>query len=190
MPSAEYDLVFLEEGVSELKSYLLSKELYWSLGANSPPGEPSFPTFTLGWLLFSKKRIQAYSLTAEQTERKEEVLRELELIQSRWRSAWEKKAEREFEARLKLWTNFINEYRKNKKVNASRYSYEVQRRIMLALLKANSGEIEEELLDLLDSADSFLRSELIPGEFVWEKTLRRAFPKKKYWYLYGTLRQE
>ena len=86
------------------------------------------------------------------------------------------------------WTNFINDYREDHEEHAGRYAYEVQRRVMLELLAAESPEIPEAFLEAVRGMDLLLRAVLVPGDFVWDTALQLSFPKEKYWYLYGTLK--
>jgi hypothetical protein len=36
--------------------------------------------------------------------------------------------------------------------------------------------------------DNQLKGKFLPGDFIWEGDLSRAFPQEKYWYLYGGLK--
>jgi hypothetical protein len=186
MPSLEYDLVYLQNGLIDLEGYLLSNELYWPVGANSPPGEPPYPRVTLGNLLLSKKRLQAQSLDGENNVEFERIKERLDGTKSEWRVAWGRKAAREFSARLTLWRDFIEEYRKKPEANIDRYAYEVSRRVLLELLKAEAENVSDEEKELLAGLDEVLSALLVPGDFVWEEQLQGAFPKGQFWYLYGT----
>ncbi|MFQ5615705.1 MAG: hypothetical protein ACE5GO_04500 [Anaerolineales bacterium] len=191
MPSFEYDFRFLQAGIPELKSYLLSNKIYWSLGARAPHGEPPYPRMTLGWLLLGRARGQGWQaggLPAPRSNAFDRLGRELDTVRTRWRVAWENKAAREFSARLRLWTNFVNEYRGGNG-HARRYPYEVQRRAMLDLLASEAREIPRAELDLLKGVDSFLRTALRAGGFVWDEGMSAGFPQDAYWYLYGKLKK-
>jgi hypothetical protein len=190
MPSIDYDLIYLQNGLLDLEGYLLSNELYWPVGASSPIGEPPYPRVTLGNLLLSNKRLQAQPLIGERKAEFERVKERLKGIKSEWRVAWGNKASREYSARLTLWRDFIEEYRKKPEANIDRYPYEITRRVVLDLLKDEVEEVKDEERELLTLLDEILSAVLTPGSFVWEDYLQREFPKDRYWYLYGTPKAE
>lgn len=190
MPSFTADLAFLEAGINELQDYLLSNEIYWPLGLPAPPGERPYPRLTMGWLLLTRQRILGWQerlappAAAHTVPR---LLHALDAQRARWPVAWQKKAGAEFSSRLKLWANFLNEYKTDPPAHAARYPYEVNRRAMLHLLQQETQAISPEETDLLAAMDGYLRAILRPGEFVWEPQIAPAFPPEIYWYLYGNL---
>jgi hypothetical protein len=188
MSTLEYDLKFLRTGIPELQDYLLSRETYWPLGLAASAGERPYPRMTLGWLLLTLVRAEevAASVSPAPASSVASLRQQLQATRAQWLIAWQKKATQEFSARLKLWTNFLNEYRGDK-INANQYAYEVQRRALLHLLLAEAAEIPSAERDLLQGLDSFLQAVLEPGPFVWEPALAPAFPQATYWYLYGSL---
>lgn len=189
MSTAEYELGYLNAALIVLEDYLLSADVYWTLVATPPAGSPEYPTLTLGTLLLMLQKLKARQLTPDQ---KAELMRlesEINRVQSDWKSTWEKKAARGFAARLSLWRNFIEEYRQNPENNADRYAYEVNRRVMLDLLRSTANLTEAEV-ELLDGLDRFLRTAFIAGAFIWEPELAAGFHADRFWYLYGHLRGE
>lgn len=185
MPSVEYDLRYLQAGLLDLEGYLLSNELYWPIGATAPPGDPPYPRLTLGGLLLSQARLKAQRLTPEQESEFTRLEQRMNETRSRWRTAWGQKASKGFHTRLNLWRDFIEDYRHNPGGNRDRYNYEVRRRVMMQLLQPDADEISAQELELLSTLDKYLRSVLVPGDFIWEPELAGGFPKVVYWYLYG-----
>jgi hypothetical protein len=188
MPSAEYDLEYLRAIVEGLEDYLLSKELYWSLGVAAPRGEPAFPPLTLGGLLLAQARLHARDLAPGQRDQLVLLEERVDGIRSRWRVAWGRKAAHDFRARLNLWRDFLEEYRQNTQGNVDRYAYEVGRRVMLHLLAPEAESIPPTEAELLAGLDRLLRAVFVPGDFVWEAELAGGFPLEVYWYLYGQLK--
>ena len=188
MASIEYDLGYLSEGLASLESYLLSDEIYWNMRVPSPPGEPAYPLLSLGGLLLAKARLNARRLSMEQSGRLSQLETRIEVNRTHWRAAWTKKAQREFTARLRLWRDFIEEYRQNPAANIDRYAYEVNRRVMLHFLKAEANQISEPEQEMLAGLDKILLAVLIPGEFIWDKELQSGFQPQTFPYLYRTLR--
>jgi hypothetical protein len=145
---------------------------------------------TLGNLLFTNARLSGRRLeTGEQQEAL--ALRErLNEVHSQWSVAWEKKATREYNARLRLWGGYLDEYRKDPPGQANRFSYEVRRRVILDLLEGSGAEVGEQQAKLLNGLDQALKSRLVGNEFVWEEVYQPSFPAQRYWYLYGRLPQK
>lgn len=188
MPSKEYDLGYLRAGLAVLEEYLLSDEIYWPIGAGAPAGEPAYPRLTLGGLLLADRRLKAQTLPPTQATELASLERRLEETRSRWRVAWEGKATLEFQARLNLWRDFLQEYREHPENNLDRFPYEIQRRVMLELLLPDAKPPQAEI-DMLRGLDGLLKSVLVPGNYAWEPELQRGFPPDPYWYLYGHLKK-
>jgi hypothetical protein len=188
MPSFEYDAGYLEAAIELLEDYLLSKEIYWKLNTSSPPGEPGYPTLTLGALLLAQARLQGRQLSAGENQKFSRQQMEIERIRSKWRTAWQNKARDEFRSRLDLWGNFLEEFRKDPEGNIDRYGYEVNRRVMLEFLGADASDIPAAQLELLKGLDKILEGRMVPGEFIWDAKLEAGFPSERFPYLYATLR--
>ena len=176
MTSVEQDKAYLETGIPELGDYLLSKELYWPISARGY----SLPRLTIGGILLAQARLEA------RRERIEFLVSQLDGVRSKWRVAWETKAGREIEARMRLWSNYLADYRHNPENHADAYPHEVRYRVMMQLLLAelSTSPAEQEGLPQLDSV---LRASLSPGDFIWEADLQPGFPREIYWFLYGKL---
>jgi hypothetical protein len=187
--TVESDLRFLESGLVDLEGYLLSKELYWPVGVSAPGGSPPYPRLTLGNLLLSRRRLSARSLGPGQQTELDRLNRRLEETRSRWRNAWEQKAQREFQVRLNLWRDFLNEYRESPSGNADRFRYEVTRRVLLELLEPEAGSVPQAEREMLSGLDGLLRVVFTSGGFIWEPELQAAFPVGTFWYLYGWLKE-
>lgn len=187
--SIEYDLGYVRAALPLLEAYLLSPDLYWSLATKPPAGSPPYPQLTLGSLLLTLARLRAHRLSPDQNAELIRLERELEHTRSRWRVAWERKSQRDFSSRLKMWRDFLEEYRVNPENHYDRYAYEVGKRVMLHLLAGEAGTLPEAELDLLRGLDQLLRAVFLPGDFIWEKDLSDGFPPDSYWYLYGQLKR-
>lgn len=184
MMDGEYELGYLRSGVPQLEGYLLSKELYWPIGASPLPGMTPYPQLTLGGILLSLAKLSAQALTPEQNSVLSQLRTGLDATRSHWRVAWEQKAQREFQARLSLWRDYVEEYRQHPSEQADRYTYEVSRRVMLELLSHEARSLPDTELDLLAALDKVVLAKLLPGKFLWEEGLAGAFPPETYWYLY------
>lgn len=156
------DLDYLVAGVPELETYLLSKELYYPIGAR-------LPQLTLGGILLAVARV---GLRAESFRARVDTTRE------KWRSAWEAKSAREINARQRQWLDYLAEYRGDPRMGAKLYPQNVRQRAILTLL----GKVA------LD-ADALLKSNFMVGHFVWEEACANNFSRETFWYLYGTLKE-
>jgi hypothetical protein len=187
MPSAEYDLRYLQAGIEQLERYLLSNDIYWTLGVRAAANEPPYPQMTLGWLLLSRQRLLATAHSPEHQAQFTRLEGEMETIRSRWRIAWEKKACAELSARLKMWRDFLEDYRRDAEENYKRYAYEVGKRILIELLSEQAGDVSKTEQEMLAGLDSIHRAIFQRGSFIWEAELEKSFPQARFWYLYGRL---
>ena len=184
----EYDLSFLKAGIIEMDNYLLSNELYWPLEHHTPSGDLPFQRLTLGTLLLNQCKLNAYTLNSSQQAELNRLSAQLKSSRQNWRVAWGKKALREFQGRLNLWRDFLQDYRDDPAGNIDRYPYEVGRRVMLQLLTDELDQIPPNEQEMLSGLDKLLSAVFMPGNFVWEAVLEKEFPKTKFWYLYGSLK--
>lgn len=187
MTSFGYELGYLQAGVPALEKYLLSKELYWPLNATAPAGERPYPVLTLGGLLLSRTRARALPFSTTQDTQLQGLDEQIEATKLRWRAAWEKKTSQSFQARLNLWRNYLEDYKESPGANADRFTYEVERRVMLQLFTSEIETLSQPYHDMLTGLDNRLRSALLPGAFIWDSQFVSGFPEEEYWYLYGTL---
>jgi uncharacterized protein YukE len=177
MTTLEKDRAYLEAGIPELEHYLLSDELYWPITARGY----DLPRLTIGGILLAKKRLQARG------ERIEALQARLDAVRSKWRTAWETKAGREFKSRFGLWKNYLTDYRQNPEGHADAYAHEVSNRVLLQLLSIElpSAPPERESLSQLDG---LLRASFAAGDFIWEPALQPGFPREANWFLFGKLK--
>lgn len=187
MQSSRYQLDFIQAGIDQLKDYLFSSQIYRPIGIQSPSGQPAYPQLTLGTLLLFLHQAEAY---LSGTNLQSELIRsnnDLELMRTQWHMHWRRKAKAEYQARIKLWGDFLTEYEKDPEDNYDRYAFEVTRRVMLEWLKSEAAELSTSEIETLDNLDRLLKSFLVEGEFVWDKKLLTQFPRDPFWYLYGNL---
>lgn len=186
--NAAYELNYLRAGVDLLEPYLLSNDVYRPVRATTNAGDPPYPSLTLGGLLLARARLSSAMLPADLQAERDRVLIELDALRAHWQVAWERKAGREFDARLKQWADYLDEYHSDPENNADRYGYEVGRRVMLHLLDPYAREASQAEKDLIHRLDILLHAVFLPGEFIWDEWQKPAFSPQMYWYLYGKIR--
>lgn len=189
MVSIEYDLRFYRSALTVLEKYLLSEDLYWPPPDSAPDREPPYQAMTLGSLLLSRKRLDGRNLTTVQQSELTRLDFDRDIISSRWRIAWQKKAEVEVRARINQWRNFIEDYREQPNAHADRLFTEGRSRAMVELLMLDlpSDDFLESYRDALMGLDAALKMRWKSGEFGWSGEIKHSFPEQPYWYLYGTL---
>ena len=189
MPSAEYDLGYLKTGSQQLEKYLLSDVLYWPVGKKQPPGLPPYPRITPGGLLLAMSRAAVTCQTNKEQLQFNKLVGEINNIRASWTVFWEKKGQREFNARLTLWKNFLEDYKVNPVDQFDRYSYEIKHRVQLELLHKDIS-INSDSLEFLAALELILKVYFQSGEFIWDEKLEEAFPPDSYWFLYGSLAED
>lgn len=188
MPGPAYEISYLQNTLELLEKYVLSADIYWPVRSAPEAGELPFPSLTLGGVLLSLARLSSTTISDQHQAMREQLRGDIESIAIRWRVAWESKAVREFHARLILWRDYLDEYRSNPENNTDRYSYEVNRRVMLHLLEPYVEHAPEAEKEMLRGLDQLLKATFQAGEFIWDAWLESAFPPQPYWYLFGKLR--
>lgn len=185
MPDFYHYQKYLQAGLKEADRYLLSNDLFWPLNIVPAFGEPSYPNLTLGGLLLYQSYARPLALSPSQNAALQQLETQIEVTQTRWRVAWERKATWEFKSRLRQWGNFIKEVRVDPEDNVGYYRYEVRLRVLLELLRADIREVDPAHLQHLDSLDLILRALFSIGDFIWALEFSPQFPIEKYWYLWG-----
>jgi hypothetical protein len=184
MMSFEADWAFLKAAVPDLREYILSAELYWTL---RPVQRERIPQLTIGSLLLAQARLTAAPLDDSQEDALSDLSRQIHAVREEWRSNWGLKAAREFGSRLNLWQQYIRELRGDIRRNVSAYPSQVRSRAILRLLRAEVGDpsgIPQNEEDELTMLDQILRGLTKPGPFVWEPEVEDGFPQEGFWFLY------
>lgn len=186
MPDISHDLNYVAVSLSELKTYLLSKELFWPLRLKPAPGKPSVAKLTPGNLLLSFARLDALHHSKKMSSKQESELlklkRDFNVLKTKWTVAWENKATQEFTSRLRQWRLYLNEVAHDVNTHAPYFATEVRLRVLLELLRDDLAEVPETDLSTLDDE---LRSHFTPGDFIWDADFATGFPQEKYWFLRG-----
>ncbi|MFN2126972.1 MAG: hypothetical protein ACK2TU_03845 [Anaerolineales bacterium] len=186
MHTAEYELKYLETASQQLEKYLLSDVLYWPVGISQPEGLPPYPRLTIGGILLAELHADVTCQNNNEKSRLIYIKAEIENVRSSWGVFWDKKGVREFNSRMNLWKNFLEDYQENPSSQFDRYAYETRHRVQLELLQEDIS-INRNSLELLAVLDKKLLSFFRSGNFIWEKDLMNAYPPGPYWFLYGNL---
>lgn len=183
--SKEQDLLYVRQSEFDLEKYLLSKEIYWPLQGKIISGS-QIPRLTLGELLLSLRRINAYPLQPDEQEQFSILLERIRSLKEHWRTHWENKALAEFPQRFRLWQNYLRDYYQEPGDYYRSFPREVERR---AILKVLSDEVvlSRQYKADLESVDTLLNRKFHQDSFVWNEILSSQFPARDFWFLYGSL---
>jgi hypothetical protein len=166
--------------LDNLEAYLLSKEVFWSLG--------KLPSLSLGRMFWDLTVLQANKklLSSEAAADLVRLEREYEIIRRKWRVAWERKSVAELRSRVNLWRAYLQELAELPE-EAQAYAHEVRNRALADYLLGAAGNQSEArpFRDALEALDSRLRAVFDAGDFVWDSELAPVFPADTHWYLYG-----
>lgn len=183
----ERDLQIIESAASDLKDYLLSPHLFWTL-SRTPTSTYQFSKGTIGRLLFCVHRLNALQgdLTPDQLIRFRTVEPHISDELDRWSVQAEDKAHRDIKSRLNNWTHYLEELQDNSKRFAPEYPTQAEGRTVISLLIdfSRSSDVDQ----LLHALDTHLQDLVIPADFIWNAAMQRAFPREDFWWLYVTPR--
>jgi hypothetical protein len=177
------DVRTAEAMAARLTPYVYEDELYGKL-----PGD--LPNLTVGGLLMRLHRLSALSalLSPQQRAALEKAKENLDKVRKEWAVAYEKKLQREFQARTKSVEQLIAECGESAHRCAESYPSSIEKRVIAEALK-DEGEsrnaLEPALKAALSSADNKLRRFVTPSDFIWDKRLESAYPRDKYWFMYS-----
>lgn len=170
------NLLFLKAGLEQLKDYLLSNEVFWNLSLPA-----NYPQFSLGNLLLAAAEVQAAGASiAADSGQWRELLADLAKQKKEWRTNWERKAQKEFGARLRQWVQYVDELAESRNRVPAHYKTDVRVRALLELLAPEAPALRGQLA----SPDARLKRLVGDGDFIWDEEVKSAFPKNKYWFLW------
>lgn len=177
------DLVVLEAMAAEMDEYLRSDVLFW------PLKDGDLPRLTLGGYLMRQHRLLELRdlLDIARQERLHEAVHTFHQALEEKIVRLEQKAHEELGARVRQWREYLREIKNG--VGLAYYASAVDTRAMLAALiaqlRVNPYELEEEYPRKVALLDRELSRYWESGNFVWPAEWKPAYPEKEYWWLYG-----
>ncbi len=187
MIDLERDLQVAEAMAADLKAYLLSNNLYWTLSVRGSKSH-LFPKGTLGGLFLRLHRLDALSnqLSPEQVQRLRQAQEEAETHLDQWAIQAEKRAVREIKARLGLWRAYLEEVLDKPRAYIAEYPSQAEGRTALVFLFDFAGRAVDGqgLRSQLEKLDRNLTKQANDSDFVWDEALQPAYPREAFWWLY------
>lgn len=188
MYNLKFDLAVLSAMLEDFEAFVKSDVVFWQL---TNPGQilERFPKFTVGGLLFTRRRVLQLqdSFPAHDQSLAGQLLAELESKIDSWRANLERKGLAEINARINSWAWFLEECDENPVTCKQNYAGDAYARTYLKLLfdlLADKSEIES-VQRRTSALDARLRQHFSVGEFVWDESVRKAFPADEFWFLHG-----
>lgn len=179
------ELKILEAMAAEMDDYLRDDNLFW------PLGDSSMPRLTLGGYLMRQHRLVALRQQLDQADQERLDAAERQFAEALVEKvvAFETKAHEEIRARLRQWHEYLKELRDPSMAAGDYYASAVDTRAMLAALlnqlEAPPYKLDRRVLNELASFDRVLANYWEAGEFVWPEAWSEAYPRQRYWWLYG-----
>ncbi len=179
------DLTILEAMAAGMNDYLMSKTLWQTI-------QIGMPQLTLGGYLMRQYRLLALNdvlLNESERARLKEAVSQFDQALSGKESYFEQKAQRELEARLRQWDEYLRELERENADSAAYYPTTVETRAMIEAiidkLQADLYSLGPDLQSKIAQLDDKLRQRWVSGEFVWPSEWQPAYPRDRYWWLYG-----
>jgi hypothetical protein len=185
----EEELTFVREGMAAMEDYLSSDLVYWTLR----PFSATFPAFSVGGLLESLRRLEALQDCLSPAARREleATKSQLERVREAHPDRYRRKIERELGSRLDAWSWYLEDYEGRPEEAAVNYPAQVHIRVKIDLLLEEAEQLGLEVQPArrrAEALDQRLRRHWASGPFLWEQALQPAFPRERFWWLYGRLR--
>jgi hypothetical protein len=179
------DLRVIEAMAAEMDDYLRDGNLFW------PLGDTSLPRLTLGGFLMRQHRLLALRDKLDEADQER-----LDTVEAQFKEAlvekvvaFERRAHEEIRARLRQWNEYLKELRDPSQGAGNYYASAVETRAMLAALmdklQSPPYKLDRRVLSELASFDRVLANYWASGEFIWPKEWAEAYPRQRYWWLYG-----
>ena len=179
------DLVILEAMAAEMDDYLQNDSLFW------PLGDSTLPRLTLGGYLMRQHRLSSLREVLDEDEktRLDEAEAQFDAALAEKVVAFESKAHEELRARLRQWNEYLKELKQVSLAAGDYYASAVEARAMLAALlnklEQRPYRLDRRVLNEVAAYDRVLANYWESGDFIWPEAWEAAYPRQKYWWLYG-----
>lgn len=180
-----WDLAVLQQMAEQMEPYLKSESLFW------PMDHTNMPRLTLGayWLRQYRLTMLHTLLTTVQKKQLVVAIEKYDSAVSDWVVRTEQRAHTELEARIRQWSEYLNDVQAGKQTDITGYPAQVETRAIIAALVNRLQHppymLDEAHLPRLVQLDKALRTRWQSGEFIWPEAWQPAYPKPEFWWLYG-----
>jgi len=183
------DLMILEAMVMDLDAYLMSESMWWMMAHSD------IPRLTLGGVLMRRHRLLVLKdqLESDEQNRLQTALEQFEQVLDEKVIRFEYRAHQELRARMSEWAGHLRELKSNVMAEIENYANVVDTRVVIT---ATLDKLQEppyrpavKIAQELAQLDQNLRNRWHDGDFIWPQVWKPAYPREKYWYLYGRRKQ-
>jgi hypothetical protein len=190
----ERDTALCAAMADELKEYLKSDTLFWE-PSRRQPGGLALPKLTIGGFLLAMHRLETLKdhLDLNQQDVLTHAERELTRQRSQWQRRYQNKLARELRSRQDAWAWYLDDVRQQGEPAIAHYAHQVETRVKADLLLEelrNIGSDVDASLTRQAGLDQRLGGAFTVGEFCWIEELAAGFPPDRFWYLYGSPRED
>ncbi len=180
MERVEYEAAYIKEGLDQFKPFLLSPEIFWNIQLKRPAKQPPYPQLSLGNMLLAVHIIKSDAKLEDHLK----LIESFKQIKREWVRAWQKKAELEFNYRMKQWLRFLADLQGAKTQSESSFKNDIRIRVLLELLQNQLKDNGEHVIDELNTLDLQFHQLMKAADFVWPSDIQGAFASEDYWFLY------
>jgi hypothetical protein len=184
IPPPDAQLAWFSAALEELPDFLRSADVFRPL---HPPPHDKPQDLSLGGVLLAVDAIEAVDDELTQASRKkwETANRNWREVSARHAAAIERKASAELPQRLNLWRAYLQDLEERPR-GAGHYAVEVRHRVIIERLMEVLGGGAGSKASQAARSDDLLRPMFRPGSFIWPPELKRVYPERPFWYLYGS----
>lgn len=182
------DLRIIEEMIVEMADYLVGDKLFW------PKIDNKLVQPTVGNFWLRQHRLQALKADLSDTEqqRLDRATQMFDEACSDHSRDFEKKAGQELEARVRQWSESLRELTEDDPPSMAYYRSDVEVRAIVEVMLDHMIIIptvaEDAMMREIGQLDRQLEKQWIAGNFIWPAEYEPAYPRQKYWWLYGRLK--
>jgi len=182
MNRIEYEAEYVKAGLEHFKPFLLSPEIFWNIHLSRPAKQAPYPQLSLGNMLLAIHILKS----GVKFEDHLELIDSYKGIKREWVRAWQKKAELEFNYRIKQWLRYLADLQGEKNQSKSSFKNDIRIRVLLELLLNQLKDEGQDLAEKLNELDLQFHALMKAAEFVWPSEIKGAFASEDYWFLYLT----
>lgn len=183
------DLKIIEDMAAEMADYLKSDQIFW------PKIDNKLVQPTIGGFWLRRHRLEALKdslLDTSQRQRLDRAIHRFDEACADDSQEFEQKASRELEARVRQWAEALHELQEDDPPSMAYYKSDIEVRAiieaMLDHLDSIPTEAETTIFKEVGTLDRQLKKRWIDGNFIWPNGWEAAYPRQKYWWLYGRLK--
>ena len=178
------DLKIIEAMAAEMDDYLCNETMFW------PLSDSRLPRLTLGGYLMRQHRVSSLRqlLGEDEQARLDSAIDTFNEALVEKGVRFEQHAHDELHARLRQWSEYLRELKRESAAAGDYYASAVETRAMIAALldklEMPPYKLDKQVLNELGVYDRALGNHWLADGFVWPTEWQPAYPRSTYWWLY------